>query len=196
MTCRRGLFILFEGLDGTGKTTHAKLLTEFLNQKTPTKYINFPNRSLPSGVLINKYLKKEIDLSDEEIHKLFSLNRREYEPEIIRDLNSGITLVCDRYIYSGVAYSAAKGLDFHWCQSTDAGLILPDIIVFLYTTSNITTMDWKTERYETVLFQEKVYEQYQKMITGDWIQIDTSKTIDQVQQEVVFAIEERIRSIS
>lgn len=49
------------------------------------------------------------DLSDEAIHLLFSANRWERANHIIKTLEAGTTLVIDRYCYSGVAYSAAKG---------------------------------------------------------------------------------------
>ena len=39
--------------------------------------------------------------------------------------------MCDRYAYSGVAFSSAKGLDVHWCKSCDIGLPAPDCIIYL-----------------------------------------------------------------
>ena len=39
--------------------------------------------------------------------------------------------VCDRYCYSGVAFSAAKGMDMDWCKACDKGLIAPDCIIYL-----------------------------------------------------------------
>jgi len=40
-------------------------------------------------------------------------------------------MVCDRYAYSGVAYSVAKGLDFDWCLGVDRGLVQPDLVLYL-----------------------------------------------------------------
>ena len=45
-------------------------------------------------------------------------------------LESGTNVICDRYAYSGVAYSVAKGLDFEWCLGADRGLVLPDLILY------------------------------------------------------------------
>lgn len=39
--------------------------------------------------------------------------------------------ICDRYAYSGVAFSSAKGLDVNWCKSCDIGLPAPDCIIYL-----------------------------------------------------------------
>lgn len=46
-------------------------------------------------------------------------------------LEKGITIICDRYWYSGVAYSLAKGMDFEWCLSSDKGELEPDLIIYL-----------------------------------------------------------------
>ena len=78
-----------------------------------------------------------------------------------QDLRAGTTIVCDRYAFSGVAYSAAKGgtalttvsmsceehlpascagLDFAWCQAPDRGLPCPDGIFFLHIDEKVR---WK-----------------------------------------------------
>jgi len=47
-------------------------------------------------------------LNDKAVHTLFSFNRWECIPEMIEALKNGTNLICDRYAFSGVAYSAAK----------------------------------------------------------------------------------------
>lgn len=47
-------------------------------------------------------------MSDEEIHELFALNRKEMKEEMLKLLRQKTSIVCDRYAYSGVAYSSAK----------------------------------------------------------------------------------------
>ena len=54
---------------------------------------------------------------------LFAKNRWEVRDTLVNDLLTGTTLVCDRYAFSGVAYTSAKGLDFDWCLKADEGLI-------------------------------------------------------------------------
>ena len=46
------------------------------------------------------------------------------------------SVVCDRYAYSGVGYSAAKGLQIDWCLGTDRGLIRPDLVIFINVSSD------------------------------------------------------------
>ena len=73
--------------------------------------INFPNRKSSTGRMIDDFLKNKINLPKEVIHLLFSANRWEVNQEIKNCLSAGRDVICDRYWYSGVAYSYAQGLD-------------------------------------------------------------------------------------
>lgn len=87
----RGLFLVFEGLDRSGKSTQSDRLAEYLRQKKiSVKKINFPDRTTTIGCLINSYLQSKSDLSDEAIHLLFSSNRWEVSKQIEQDLARGI----------------------------------------------------------------------------------------------------------
>ena len=112
--------------------------------------------------MISDYLKECSHIEDESIHLLFSANRWEQKQSILEALNSGKTLICDRYAYSGVAFSSAKGLDFNWCKAPDMNLPRPDLVLFLDVTTNQlkSRPGYGEERYEKVEFQDKVYEQF------------------------------------
>ena len=69
-------------------------------------------------------------MGNEAVHLLFSMNRWEMNKILQEKLQAGTHVVCDRYAYSGVAYSAAKGLDFGWCLAADRGLIKPDLVLY------------------------------------------------------------------
>ncbi|MEN2500764.1 MAG: hypothetical protein MHMPM18_004913 [Marteilia pararefringens] len=70
----------------------------------------FKDRNTAIGKTINTFLKDSLHLSNEAIHLLFSANRHEQATEIREELLKGKTIVCDRYSYSGIAYSHAKGV--------------------------------------------------------------------------------------
>ncbi|VVC99216.1 unnamed protein product [Leptidea sinapis] len=132
MIVKRGALIVIEGIDRTGKTTQSKQLVESLiKRQISAEYFNFPSRNTEIGKVINNYLLSKTDLPDETIHLLFSANRWEKSKEIISKLETGITVIVDRYCYSGVAFSAAKGLDLNWCKASDMGLPKPDKVFFL-----------------------------------------------------------------
>lgn len=73
-------------------------------------------------------------------------------------LESGVTVVADRYSYSGVAFSAAKGLDRGWCEAQETGLPAPDAVLYLALSLDeaATRGGFGEERYETRDLQEKV----------------------------------------
>lgn len=66
----------------------------------------------------------------------------------------GKHIVCDRYAYSGVAFSAAKGLSLDWCKKTDVGLPKPDLVIFLKGSMDELSKrgDYGAERYENQRF--------------------------------------------
>lgn len=132
---RRGAFIVFEGVDRCGKTTQVSLLVKSLVKVgIAACAMRFPDRSTPSGGVIDNYLQSKSELDDRAVHLLFSANRWEAAPDLLRQLNDGTTVVCDRYAYSGVAFSSAKprlSNDLEWCQACDVGLPAPDAVIFL-----------------------------------------------------------------
>ena len=131
MMLRRGAFILFEGIDRCGKSTQAALLAQMMSLTTMTELIRFPDRTSSIGQLINSYLASTTNMNDQTIHLLFSANRWEASQGLEAKLAAGTTLICDRYAYSGVAFSSAKGLDLEWCKKCDEGLPAPDCIIYL-----------------------------------------------------------------
>jgi dTMP kinase len=107
---------------------------------------------------------------------------------IKQHLLSGTHVIVDRYAYSGVAYSTAKGLDFEWCKSSDVGLITPDLVLFLDlpTEVAITRAGFGIERYENQEMQQRVREIFLKWLRDDkWVVIDASKHQEEVALECV-----------
>jgi dTMP kinase len=104
---QRGLLIVFEGLDRSGKTTQVGLLHDKLKSEgySVTKRSAL-DRTTPTGSIIDGHLKsKDSKCSPQKLHSLFTLNRQEQIPTITKLLSDGTTVIMDRYAYSGVAYS-------------------------------------------------------------------------------------------
>lgn len=111
--------------------------------KTITMLITFVTPELSAvGGLINEYLQSSVQTDDRAIHLLFSANRWEAAPKLVDTLAKGTNIVCDRYAYSGVAFTSAKRaedrssmsggeLTLDWCMSCDVGLPAPDAVIFL-----------------------------------------------------------------
>ena len=144
-TPKRGSFILLEGVDRCGKTTQCSLLLKhLLSLSIAAVAMRFPDRTTNVGQLINEYLQSGNNLDDRAVHLLFSANRWEAAPTLAQHLADGKTVVCDRYAYSGVAFSSAKteadrngnsggngDLSIDWCKAPDRGLPAPDTVIFL-----------------------------------------------------------------
>lgn len=164
MAAKRGRLILIEGLDRTGKTTQCSLLSKDLN----FEYYKFPNRETPIGRIINEYLTKNMQLSDQSIHLLFSSNRWELQETIRAKLDAGVDCILDRYVYSGLAYSAAKevpNMDLKWCLQPDTGLLKPDLTIFLTNDSYNDNKGFGEEIYETTTFQNNVKRKFEEIFS-------------------------------
>ncbi|RLN72234.1 hypothetical protein BBJ28_00000523 [Nothophytophthora sp. Chile5] len=195
---RRGIFLLFEGVDRCGKTTQTKLLHEVLARTTPVALLHFPDRSTAIGQSIHAYLTSVEAMDDHAIHLLFSANRWEAAAKIEALLASGQNIVVDRYSFSGVAFSAAKsGMSLDWCWQPEVGLPKPDAVIFLDipVTQVSTRADFGQERYETTAFQEKVYQNFHEIMartTPKWHVVDASGSIEQVHEKVLAIAQETI----
>uniref|UniRef100_A0A182YBY4 Thymidylate kinase n=2 Tax=Anopheles stephensi TaxID=30069 RepID=A0A182YBY4_ANOST len=193
---KRGAFIVLEGCDRTGKTSQCKTLVNKLEEANiKARYMNFPDRSTQSGQLINGYLTRKDDFTDEGIHLLFTLNRWERMKEMEKALKNGVNLIVDRYSYSGVAFSSAKGLDLEWCKAPEAGLLKPDLVILLTLSPEALARrgGFGDERYEVPAFQKKVIEKY-GLLKDDryWKAIDADKTFDDLTVELY---EEVLRTV-
>ncbi|XP_061389215.1 thymidylate kinase [Musca vetustissima] len=183
---KRGAFIVLEGCDRCGKSTQSRKLVEYLeNCSIPVKYMAFPERSSNIGQFINAYLTNKQELNDETVHLLFTANRWEHKNHILNLLNSGTTLVVDRYAYSGLAYSVAKGMSRQWCMSPEHGLPRPDVVFYLKThVGNLLDRgQFGEERYEKEDFQTKVartFEEIYQMEQHYWHPIDANQTQDEI----------------
>ncbi|KDQ50164.1 hypothetical protein JAAARDRAFT_142390 [Jaapia argillacea MUCL 33604] len=198
-TKQRGMFIVIEGLDRSGKSTQAARLVEHLQKDgIDAKLIKFPDRTTSIGKTIDSYLRSQSDLDDRAIHLLFSANRWELASSIHQWLASGITLICDRYAFSGIAFSAAKGLPYAWCRSPDIALPAPDLTLFLDITPEKAKErgGYGEERYEKEEMQRKVRDVFGRIGSemsasreSSWVVVDAGETMDEVEQVIWSHIE-------
>nr|CAL26368.1 CG5757 [Drosophila simulans] len=199
---KRGALIIFEGCDRSGKTTQSRLLVELLKSKgIPTLPMNFPERSSSIGQVINSYLTNSKDLPDEVIHLMFSANRWEHMNQVKQKLLEGTTLVVDRYSFSGVAYSAAKGLDFDWCYAPERGLIKPDAVFYLRAPSNDLTNrgQYGEERYEKVEFQSRVAEVFDRICSKEasyFHKFDATQSVEDLHAQIGSITEELLPKVA
>lgn len=188
----RGALIVLEGCDRSGKTTQSTKLVEALNKlNIPARKLSFPDRSTPIGSVINDYLSRKIELPDRSVHLLFSANRWELESEIRKQIESGITLIVDRYSYSGVVFTSAKQcIDFKWCCGTENGLPKPDLVLFLKLSCEemAKRSGFGDERYENVEFQNNVDKNYDKFVSENFIQVNAAQDISMLTNKLLIQV--------
>lgn len=134
------------------------------------------------------------------IHLLFSANRWEAAGQIRNAIEEGITVVIDRYYYSGVVYSAAKDkadLSLKWARDPEIGLPRPDVCVFLDIAPEAAARrgGFGSEKYETSAMQKRVRELfYELMDTSDGLDIrvvDAGRSIEEVEKDIM----ERVKDV-
>ena len=161
----RGSLLVFEGGDGTGKTTWSRSLLNTLQSRGHSvKYLSFPDRSSATGGLIGGYLKKDLQVDDRAIHLLFAANRWEKHCYIKDTLMNGTSIICDRYAVSGLIYSVvARHLCSEWCSTTDKGLVRPDF-TFLMTDTVHSIVG--VERFEDSPNQDRIRQAFLEHFEG------------------------------
>lgn len=197
MTETRGLFICFEGIDRSGKSTACQQLATsglLLSKGLDPVLFSFPERSGESGQKIDQYLKNKADYGLKEQHLLFSVNRWEFAKTIKNRLLQGHPVLVDRYAYSGVAYSRAKGMDLEEAMQPDKGLPKPDLVIQLVLNPLEASMrgDYGQERHDNPEFQSRVARAFDEIRDPTWVQIDASRPQSEVFQEIKQVIEKAL----
>ncbi len=130
-------FIVFEGLDGTGKSTQIRLLANALAAKGERVFLDAEPSSLPTGVFLRRLLAGEFESSPWASAALFLADRINQnvhsENGIIKHLDAGDTVILDRYYYSTFAYQGCE-TDMRWAMDMHFGcpeIRRPDLVLFL-----------------------------------------------------------------
>ena len=192
-----GLLIAFEGLDQSGKETQAASLRDRLKQDGRTsRLISFPDYGTSIGEEISRALQGKRDYGPEVMQLLYIANRYERKPELQNWIDEGLTVVCDRYLASSVAYGEAQGLDGGWLFDLQRFLPSPGLTVLLdiapETAARRKTVE--RDRYERDLgMLARVRESYRRQAReAGWIVVNAEQPIDDVARDVFAAVAARL----
>lgn len=189
----KGLFIVFEGIDGSGESTQAALLKDFL-EKMGKKVLltKEPYIENESGKKIREVLEKKVSMDLKELQILFTENRREHLEKLIEPaLNDGVTVISDRYYFSTFAFGAASGVDLEYLISLNEKFLHPNVTFILDVAPEIS-MERIDKRGKPKEFFEKVdrlkntreyYKLFPKRFKDVYL-IDGERSIEEVFEEI------------
>lgn len=186
----KGVLIVFEGLDQSGKQTQAeRLKTEVEARGLTAVVIDFPSYETHIGREIREGLHGGRDYGADVMQLLYIANRYEKKPEIERLLAAGTVVICDRYRASSIAYGEAQGLDAAWLADAQKHLPVPDLTILLDIAPE-TAAGRKTanrDKYERDLaLLSRVRDSYRRQAeTAGWLRIDGDRGKDAVAADVL-----------
>ena len=202
---KKGLFITFEGPDGSGKTTVAKLVVEKLKEQG----FDVVHTREPGGIEIAEQIRnvildpKNLAMDSKTEALLYAASRRQHLVEkVIPAVEEGKIVICERFIDSSLAYQGhARGLGIDEVLSINEfaiGGVYPNLTIYLDVDeelglSRVNSRNIEKDRLdaESVNFHHLVVEGYHEVLKRfkDRIQIiDASKPIEEVVDESLKAI--------
>jgi dTMP kinase len=195
-----GRLIAIEGLDQSGKQTQAELLRDSLKQSgRKARLVSFPDYGTSIGEEIARALTGEREYAPDVMQLLYTANRYERKGDLLRWLEGGLMLVCDRYTASTIAYGEAQGLDPGWLAELQR--FLPDAaLTILLDISPETAVQRKAagrDRYERDLaLQLLVRESYQRQARAQgWAVIDGERSKNVIAAEVLSVVTSRLEPL-
>ncbi len=196
---KKGIFIVIEGLDGSGKTTQAALLAEKLSATCKVLLTAEPSKGKIGTFIRDSCLYEKQRLPTEAEALLFAADRIEHmQTELKPALDEGKLVICDRYVYSSLAYQGNAGLSLDWIKTINARALQPDFSIFIDVPPErvIERLQRKKSVMETLETQQKVREVYMKYVEkGELVRIDGDKPIEAVAEELYAKVSELISPV-
>jgi len=198
MAARKNLFIVFEGIDGSGCETQARLLSNYFeNKKNQVSKLKYPDYSDQYGKLIRLYLTGRLQLTAERIFLTHLINQLKDREKIRESIRGGKFVVSDRYYTSNLAYNCSDMLPVDKALKVASVFKLPqpDLIFYLDTLPE-TAMKRKLREKGKLDVNERnlaklgiVAGKYRNLARkntfGQWFIINGNKPIDDVKQSIL-----------
>lgn len=189
---KKGVFIVIEGLDGSGKTTQANILAKKLSENYKVLCTAEPSQGKIGNFIRDCCLYEEKRLPIEAEALLFAADRIEHiQHEIAPALADGKIVICDRYIYSSLAYQGSTGLSLDWIQTINARSLQPDFSLFIDVPPErvLERLQRKKSVMETLETQKKVRKVYLNFVEkGELILVNGDKSKDEVAEALYSAV--------
>ena len=188
---KRGLFITFEGTEGSGKTTQAELLGEWLGQRNPV-VVREPGGTELGEQIRDVLLYKGLEIDAEAEMYLFMASRRQLIAEVIAPaLASGQIVIADRYHDSTLAYQGGgRGIPTSWPPTfprPDLTFLLSGPVETGLTRHEEAGKSKDRMEQESIDFHRKVAEAYDRLAEAEphrFVRLDATGSRDRIHLEV------------
>ncbi|MFQ5451219.1 MAG: dTMP kinase [Nitrospinaceae bacterium] len=200
MKLDRGYLIVFEGIDGTGKSTHCRMLGEHLESRGISVSRFFEPTRGHWGMKIRKLLVEGRDDTSprEELSWFINDRKEDVEKNILPALARKNVVLMDRYYYSTAAYQGALGIDpMEIIRKNEAFAPKPDL-VFLFTTSpekclaRIQQSRGERTAFEKLDYLERVQRIFESFADPVIRRIDSGPPPDSVQARLRRVVDDMI----
>jgi len=196
---KRGVFICIEGLDASGKTTHAHRLVRNLRRRSfDAVYTTEPSPGEIGRFVRTHILQRRRRVPSVVEALLFAVDRVDHmEKEIKPALEEGKIVVSDRYFYSSLAYQGAAGLNLKWIEEINRLALQPDLAIYIDVPPEVVVKRIRRkksvmERLET---QRRVRDVYMKFVeNGKLVPVDGNRRKDEVAKNILTIIVDFLRS--
>lgn len=184
------MFIVLDGIDGSGTTTHSNLLKGFLETKGFKVHLTQEPSNSEIGILIRKYLKNP-SIPPITDALLFAADRNlHYHGEIKEKLDQNYIVISDRYIESSIIYQSLQSdiMSINWVKSINKFVGLPDLTIILDIDPKIS-LARKTqqalEKFEDTSFLDEVRALYLKRAKKEnYFVVNSNDIIEFVQNKI------------
>lgn len=190
-----GRFIVLEGPDGSGTTTHSAILAETLRARGEDVVLTAEPTGSPIGQFIREQLNAKSIESPSALQLLFCADRAWHIEKVIKPaLAAGKTVISDRYVISTLIYGEALGLDPDWLVRVNTPFLEPDVMIIALPSLHVCLERIMKRKqldvFENTTFQKLIYDLYEKAGAEDEsaIVIDTGGEKDEVAKEILKAV--------
>jgi dTMP kinase len=189
------MFIAFEGIDGSGKSTQAKMLFEYLHKKGKCIFTHEPTDGA-TGRFIKELLGGEHSIDQMALQLLFVSDRAEHvNGLILPKIKEGYSVVTDRYMFSSIAYGAASGVDAEWLRKVSGKFPLPDATFVCDVDPEIAVqrIGKRNDKKESVAYFEKLSflssarSEFRSMsgLYKNYYVVDSSGTVEEIHSNII-----------
>ena len=205
MILKKGFLVAFEGIDGSGKTTQAKLLYEYLKSEGLSVVLSKEPTDSIYGQKIKKLAQGERDLTKPlDEYRLFINDRKIHVENLIKPaLREKKIVILDRYYFSTIAYQGALGLDTRKIkEENELFSPIPEIVFLLNVPPRIGIIRIQKGREEkpNLFEQEKYLSDVSKIFNGlneDYIvTFDGVDRADIIHNKIINVIDDIVKHYS